>query len=147
MEKVMATHSNGETHGQRSLVSYSPWGCKESETTEQLAHTHTQSCDFGLFSVINSATTNTLIHVSWYFCASFSKIYINVAVDIGLITMKLCILIFLKYLYQFNTLTTSRGWVCIDIFNVLVMCYFLLFTKLVADIVITEVLICISLVN
>ena len=27
-------------HGQRSLASYSPWGCKELDTTEQLAHTH-----------------------------------------------------------------------------------------------------------
>ena len=26
----------GESHGQRSLVGYSPWGCKESDTTEQL---------------------------------------------------------------------------------------------------------------
>jgi len=26
----------GESHGKRSLVGYSPWGCKESETTEQL---------------------------------------------------------------------------------------------------------------
>ena len=24
----------GETHGQRSLAGYSPWGCKESDTTE-----------------------------------------------------------------------------------------------------------------
>ena len=23
----------GESHGQRSLVGYSPWGCKESDTT------------------------------------------------------------------------------------------------------------------
>ena len=29
-------------HGQRSLVGYSPWGCKESDMTEQLStHTHT----------------------------------------------------------------------------------------------------------
>ena len=28
----------GEFHGQRSLVGYSPWGCKESDTTE---HAHT----------------------------------------------------------------------------------------------------------
>ena len=29
-------------HGQRSLAGYSPWGCKESDTTEQLrTHTHT----------------------------------------------------------------------------------------------------------
>ena len=99
LEKVMATHSSGETCGQRSLVSYNPWGCKDSETTEQLkhTHTHTHTQSHGLFSVINSATINTLIHVSWYFCVSFSKIYINVAVDIGLlITMKLCILIFPK---------------------------------------------------
>ena len=26
----------GKSHGQRSLVSYSPWGCKELNTTEQL---------------------------------------------------------------------------------------------------------------
>ena len=25
----------GEFHGQRSLVGYSPWGCKESDKTEQ----------------------------------------------------------------------------------------------------------------
>ena len=29
----------GESHGWRSLVGYSPWGCKESDTTEQL-HFH-----------------------------------------------------------------------------------------------------------
>ena len=28
----------GKSHGQRSLVGYSPWGCKESNMTE---HTHT----------------------------------------------------------------------------------------------------------
>ena len=36
------THTrSGESHGQRSLDSYSPWGCKESDMTEQLTHTHT----------------------------------------------------------------------------------------------------------
>ena len=29
----------GELHGQRSLAGYSPWGHKESDTTEQLTHT------------------------------------------------------------------------------------------------------------
>ena len=29
----------GESHGQRSLVSYTPWGCKESDRTE-LTCTH-----------------------------------------------------------------------------------------------------------
>ena len=29
----------GESHGQRSLVGYSPWGRTESDTTERLLHT------------------------------------------------------------------------------------------------------------
>ena len=33
---------HGESHGQRSLASYSPWGRKESDMIEQLnTHTHT----------------------------------------------------------------------------------------------------------
>ena len=37
LEKEMATHSSvlaWKIHGQRSLLSYSPWGRKESDTTE-----------------------------------------------------------------------------------------------------------------
>ena len=37
LEEGMATHSSilpGESHGRRSLVGYSPWGRKESDTTE-----------------------------------------------------------------------------------------------------------------
>ena len=30
----------GEFHGQRSLVGYNPWGCKELDTIEQLTHSH-----------------------------------------------------------------------------------------------------------
>ena len=35
----------GESHGQRSLMGYSPWGCKELGTTEatECAHTHTHT--------------------------------------------------------------------------------------------------------
>jgi len=36
LEKEMATlpvFLPGESHGQRSLVGYIPWGCKESDTT------------------------------------------------------------------------------------------------------------------
>ena len=36
----MAIHSStilpGKSHGQRSLLGYSPWGCKESDMTERL---------------------------------------------------------------------------------------------------------------
>ena len=44
LEKEMATHSSTLAwtpvflHGQKSLVGYCPWGCKESDTTEQLKH-------------------------------------------------------------------------------------------------------------
>ena len=31
-----------ESHGQRSLAGYSPWGCKESDTIEKPTHTHTR---------------------------------------------------------------------------------------------------------
>ena len=42
LEKEMAIHSStlpGKSHGWRSLVGYSPWGRKESDTAEQL-HFH-----------------------------------------------------------------------------------------------------------
>ena len=35
----------GESHGQRSLVGYRPWCCKESDTTEQLTLNGTQRGD------------------------------------------------------------------------------------------------------
>ena len=37
----------GESHGQRSLVGYSPRGCKESDTTERLHSLFTQE-DLGM---------------------------------------------------------------------------------------------------
>ena len=33
---------SGESHGQKNLVGYRPWGCKESDTTEQLSMHATQ---------------------------------------------------------------------------------------------------------
>jgi len=33
----------GESHGQRGLVGYSLWGCKELDMTKQLTHTHTHT--------------------------------------------------------------------------------------------------------
>ena len=39
LEKEMAAHSSTiayKSHGWRSLVGYSPWGCKESDMTERL---------------------------------------------------------------------------------------------------------------
>ena len=44
LEEGTATHSSilaWRNYGQRSLAGYNPWGCKESDLTEQLS-THTQ---------------------------------------------------------------------------------------------------------
>ena len=38
----------GESHGQRSLVDYSPWSHKESDTTERLTLSHFQDIEAGL---------------------------------------------------------------------------------------------------
>ena len=32
-----------KSHGQRNLVGNSPWGCKESNMTEHIPHTHTHT--------------------------------------------------------------------------------------------------------
>ena len=46
LEKEMATHSSipGKSRGRRSLVGYRPWGCEESDTTEQLHFHFSLSC-------------------------------------------------------------------------------------------------------
>ena len=51
LEEGTATHSSilaGESHGQRSLAGYSPWGHKESDMTEMTEHTcvETSSCGY-----------------------------------------------------------------------------------------------------
>ena len=54
LEKEMATPTPvflpGECHGQRRLVGYHPWGCKESDMTEWLAHTHTHKQEMFLWN-------------------------------------------------------------------------------------------------
>ena len=45
LEEGLATHSSslsGESHGQRSLAGYSPWGHEESNMTEATEYTCTQ---------------------------------------------------------------------------------------------------------
>jgi len=49
---------SGEFHGEGSLVSYSPWGCKESDITEQL--THIYMCIY--IYIYNLVHTMTLHH-------------------------------------------------------------------------------------
>ena len=38
----------GESHGQRSLWDYGPWGCKESDTAEHAHKMPEDSAQFGL---------------------------------------------------------------------------------------------------
>ena len=50
----------GESHGQRSLVGYSPWGGKESDTTECAhahTHTHMHALSLGLLFLLASTYT------------------------------------------------------------------------------------------
>ena len=46
----------GKAHGQRSLVGYSPWGCKESDMTEQLS-----TCI--LYIIIHKAQCYLCLHI------------------------------------------------------------------------------------
>ena len=52
VEKEMASHSvflPEKSHGQRSLVGYTPWGPKESDMIEQLTHIHIVTRCVGLY--------------------------------------------------------------------------------------------------
>ena len=53
LEEGMATHIvflPGDPHGQRSLEGYSPWGCKELDTTEWLSTHMTATIHMWLLS-------------------------------------------------------------------------------------------------
>ena len=67
----------GKPHGQRSLVGYSPWGHKESDTTERL-HFHFQPNDPLIASlVIYRKQLKTYVHTkcsTWIFTTGLSRI-------------------------------------------------------------------------
>ena len=48
----------GQSHGQRNWVGYSPWCCKESETTEH-THTHTHILIFHMLEHLEEKTKAT----------------------------------------------------------------------------------------
>ena len=54
----------GKFHGQRRLVGYSPWGCKESDMIEWLAHAQ-------LFSLFVSSTISFLMRSGYFFSFQF----------------------------------------------------------------------------
>ena len=44
----------GKFHGQRSLMGYTPWGCKELGTTEHThTHTHTHNMKFAILTILS----------------------------------------------------------------------------------------------
>ena len=61
LEKGMATHSSILAHGQRSLVSYSPWGRKESDKTERL---NTEQIEL----ICRIATGRLIIWINQHYC-------------------------------------------------------------------------------
>ena len=73
----------GKSHGQRSLVGYSPWDCKESDTTEKLhfhfsSHLYPSLCQWtGCFHVLvycifipRYSVLRFLNFFSWFFFVS-----------------------------------------------------------------------------
>ena len=54
----------GESHGQRSLVGYSPWGGKESDTAERLNTQHT-STDHISKRKLSSALASKILEITW----------------------------------------------------------------------------------
>ena len=64
----------GEFHGQRSLVSYSPWGHIEWDTPEQLIHTHTHTHTHTHLGKLSAKITS---------CLAFSRCSKNIASQSG----------------------------------------------------------------
>ena len=65
----------GEFHGQRSLVGYSPWNCKESDRTQQLIH-HMQLLTFTILLGNSVCFSLVLEHIFWIlsaFCLCCNK--------------------------------------------------------------------------
>ena len=65
--KEMATHSVfflGESQAQRSLVGYSPWGYKESDTIDQFTHIDTTAFQVATSKPTHSETSISQIHRS-----------------------------------------------------------------------------------
>ena len=58
----------GEPYEQRSLVAYSPLGCKESDTTEQLTHTHTHTHTHIALRAVSGVSCGWCMHTPLWVC-------------------------------------------------------------------------------
>ena len=66
LKKGMATHPTflpGESHGQRSLVGYSSWGCKGSDMTEQLTLSLFYTCQFHTSTNLNQPCIDCVLRL------------------------------------------------------------------------------------
>ena len=62
----------GKFHGQRSLVGYSQWGCKESDTTERLP-SHCMKCSLGISNFLEEISSLSHSVVFLYFFALITE--------------------------------------------------------------------------
>ena len=53
----------GESHGQKSLAGYSPWGCKDTTEMTQQGHTHT-SPDVLVARIVSHTTPKTITSIN-----------------------------------------------------------------------------------
>ena len=53
----------GKSHGQRSLVGYNPWDCKELDTTEQLTLSHKWSIIFKNYESLYRYDLPVIYHI------------------------------------------------------------------------------------
>ena len=64
----------GDSHGQRSLVGYSPWVCKESDTNEQLPQISNTYLLTEWINIIAKINTRWLVTViTWHLYASYAR--------------------------------------------------------------------------
>ena len=71
LEQKMATHSRTlawKSHGQRSLVAYSPWDRKQSDTTEQLKQQQFNTVDLSRAALPVDKLKNLILNGKLDFC-------------------------------------------------------------------------------
>ena len=69
----------GKSHGQRSLVGYTPWGHKESDMTERLTHTHTHTHNIPLRYHLH---TTFCTNLKWWAFANIFTWIIHIPIKI-----------------------------------------------------------------
>ena len=78
---------SGESHGQRNLAGYSPWGCKESDTTEATQHRCTASTPF--FPVSNILPSPVFQKLGSVDCGRRVRFNLTLICQVRLETMQL----------------------------------------------------------